>query len=52
VAQQQVIARYTLLPGTEDEVLGLVALLAGASNAEPGCVSYAAFRCTPYRGEA
>jgi quinol monooxygenase YgiN len=52
VAQQQVIARYTLLPGTEDEVLGLVARLAGASNAEPGCVSYAAFRCTPYRGEA
>ena len=44
MTQQQVIARYTLVPGTEDEVLELVSRLAAASSAEPGCVSYAAFR--------
>ena len=36
----QVIARYTLAPGTEDEVLALLPQLAAASRAEPGNLGY------------
>jgi quinol monooxygenase YgiN len=40
----QVIARYTISAGAEDEVLALLPLLAEASRAEPGCVSFDAYR--------
>ena len=36
----QVIARYTLAPGNEDEVLALLPQLAAASRAEPGNLAY------------
>jgi quinol monooxygenase YgiN len=40
----QVIARYTLTPGREEEVLALLPQLAEASRAEPGNVSFVAYR--------
>ena len=40
----QVIARYTLAPANEDEVLALLPQLAEASRAEPGNVSFVAYR--------
>jgi quinol monooxygenase YgiN len=40
----QVIARYTLAPGNEEEVLALLPQLAEASRAEPGNVSFVAYR--------
>lgn len=40
----QVIARYTLAPGNEEEVLALLPRLAEASRAEPGNVSFVAYR--------
>ena len=40
----QVIARYTLAPGNEDEVLALLPRLAEASRAEPGNLAYEVFR--------
>lgn len=40
----QVIARYTMSAGKEDEVLALLEELAGASRAEPGNRSFAAYR--------
>jgi quinol monooxygenase YgiN len=40
----QVIARYTISGGKEDEVLALLPKLAEASRAEPGNVSFVAFR--------
>lgn len=40
----QVIARYTLAPGHEEEVLALLSQLAEASRAEPGNVSFVAYR--------
>jgi quinol monooxygenase YgiN len=40
----QVIARYTIAPGNEDEVLALLPRLAEASRGEPGNLSYEIFR--------
>lgn len=40
----QVIARYTISGGNEDEVLALLPRLAEASRAEPGNVSFVAYR--------
>ena len=40
----QVIARYTLAPGNEEEVLALLPQLAEASRAEPGNLSFVAYR--------
>ena len=40
----QVIARYTLAPGNEEEVLALLPQVVEASRAEPGNVSYAVYR--------
>jgi quinol monooxygenase YgiN len=40
----QVIARYTVAPGNEDAVLALLPKLAEASRAEPGNVSFVAYR--------
>ena len=40
----QVIARHTMKPGTEDEVLAVLPLLIEASRAEPGNVSFVAYR--------
>jgi len=40
----QLIARYTIAPGNEDAVLDLLAPLVEASRAEPGCLSYDAYR--------
>jgi quinol monooxygenase YgiN len=40
----QVIARYTLAPGNEDEVLALLPQLAEASRAEPGNLAYEVYR--------
>jgi quinol monooxygenase YgiN len=40
----QVIARYTISAGKDDEVLALLPKLAEASRAEPGNVSFVAYR--------
>ena len=40
----QVIARYTLAAGNEEEVLSLLPQVVEASRAEPGNVSYAVYR--------
>lgn len=40
----QVIARYTLAAGKEDEVLELLPQLAAASRTEPGNISYVVYR--------
>jgi quinol monooxygenase YgiN len=40
----QVIARHTMRPGTEDEVLALLPKLIAAARAEPGNVSFVAYR--------
>jgi quinol monooxygenase YgiN len=40
----QVIARYTITAGSEDEVLGLLPKQAAASEAEPGCLSFKVYR--------
>jgi quinol monooxygenase YgiN len=40
----QVIARYTISDGNEDEVLALLPKLAEASRNEPGNVSFVAYR--------
>ena len=40
----QVIARHTMAPGAEDEVLDLLPRLLAATRAEPGCVSFDAYR--------
>jgi quinol monooxygenase YgiN len=40
----QVIARYTISAGNEDEVLALLPKLAEASRTEPGNVSFVAYR--------
>jgi quinol monooxygenase YgiN len=42
----QVIARYTLAPGSEDEVLALLAQLAAASREEPGNLGFEIYRGT------
>jgi len=39
-----VMARITFEPGSADAGLGILAELAGASRAEPGCLSYEVFR--------
>jgi quinol monooxygenase YgiN len=44
MSELQVIARYTLAPGNEDEVLALLPQLAEASRAEPGNVSFTVYR--------
>jgi quinol monooxygenase YgiN len=40
----QVIARHTMAAGKEDEVLAVLPKLIEASRAEPGVVSFAAYR--------
>jgi quinol monooxygenase YgiN len=40
----QVIARYTISEGNEDEVVALLPKLAEASRSEPGNVSFVAYR--------
>jgi quinol monooxygenase YgiN len=40
----QVIARHTVTAGKEEEVLPLYSRLATASQGEPGCVSFLAYR--------
>jgi quinol monooxygenase YgiN len=40
----QVIARYTLAPGSEDEVLALLSQLAEASRGEPGNLAFEIYR--------
>jgi quinol monooxygenase YgiN len=40
----QVIAHHTMKEGAEEEVLALVPQLVAASRAEPGCVSFDAYR--------
>jgi quinol monooxygenase YgiN len=40
----QVIARYTISPGEEHEVLALLPKLVEASRAEPGAISFVAYR--------
>jgi quinol monooxygenase YgiN len=42
--QLQVIARYTISAGEEQAVLGLLPKLTEASSAEPGCLSFVAYR--------
>jgi quinol monooxygenase YgiN len=42
--QIQLIARYTIAAGNEDEVLALLPRLAEASRGEPGNLAYAAYR--------
>jgi quinol monooxygenase YgiN len=42
----QVIARYTLSPGHEDEVLELLPQLAAAARTEPGCLAFEIYRGT------
>ncbi|MFJ4922850.1 putative quinol monooxygenase [Streptomyces sp. NPDC088725] len=44
MAELQVIARYTLSAGKEEEVLPLLARLAEASRAEPGNISFGVYR--------
>lgn len=40
----QVIARYTIAPGKEAEVLSLLPKVAAAARTEPGCLAFDAFR--------
>ena len=42
----QVIARYTLAPGNEDEVLALLPQLAAATREEPGNLGFEIYRGT------
>ena len=44
MAEVQVIARYTISAGHEDEVLGLLAQAAEAARGEPGNVSFQVYR--------
>lgn len=44
MTEVQVIARYTLAAGREDEVLELLPKLAAASRTEPGNLSYVVYR--------
>ncbi len=44
MSELQVIARYTIAAGNEDEVLELLPQLAEASRAEPGNVSFVPYR--------
>jgi quinol monooxygenase YgiN len=44
MSELQVIARYTMTAGHEDEVVALVSKLAEAGRREPGNVSFEAFR--------
>jgi quinol monooxygenase YgiN len=44
VTELQVIARYTISVGKEDEVLPLLSRLAEASRSEPGNLSFVAYR--------
>jgi quinol monooxygenase YgiN len=44
MAELQVIAHYTISAGREEEVLALLAKLAEAGRAEPGNVSFVAYR--------
>ena len=44
MTELQVIARYTLSAGNEDEVLALLPKLAEASRSEPGNVSFEIYR--------
>jgi quinol monooxygenase YgiN len=44
MSQLQVIARYTVTAGKEDEVLALLARLADAARAEPGNVAFVVYR--------
>jgi quinol monooxygenase YgiN len=44
VPELQVIARYTVRAGEEDEVLSLLGELAEVSRTEPGNVSFVAYR--------
>jgi quinol monooxygenase YgiN len=44
MAEVQVIARYTIAPGKEEEVLPLVQQLVETTRTEPGNVSFAAYR--------
>ncbi len=40
----QVIARHTMKPDKEDEVLALLPRLVAAARAEPGCLDFTAYR--------
>jgi quinol monooxygenase YgiN len=44
MGQLQVIARYTIAAGNEDEVLALLPALAEASQAEPGNLAFQIYR--------
>lgn len=44
MTELQVIARYTISAGKQDEVLALLPQVAEASRAEPGNVSFVAYR--------
>jgi quinol monooxygenase YgiN len=46
VPELQVIARYTLAPGNEDEVLALLPQLAAATREEPGNLGFEIYRGT------
>jgi quinol monooxygenase YgiN len=44
MAELQVIARYTISAGREDEVLGLLPELTAATRTEPGNLDFVAYR--------
>lgn len=44
MTELQVIARYTISAGKEDEVLALLPVLASAARTEPGNVSFEIYR--------
>ena len=44
MAELQVIARYTISAGKEDEVLALLPTLTEATRTEPGNISFVAYR--------
>ncbi|HEY3982346.1 MAG TPA: antibiotic biosynthesis monooxygenase family protein [Streptosporangiaceae bacterium] len=44
MTELQVIARYTISPGQEDEVLSLLATLIAAVREEPGNLAFTAYR--------
>jgi quinol monooxygenase YgiN len=44
MAEVQVIAWHTMAPGAEPEVLAVLPRLLAATRAEPGCVSFDAYR--------
>jgi quinol monooxygenase YgiN len=46
MSELQAIARYTITPGNEDRVVALIEELAAASRAEPGNISFDAYRKT------